>query len=199
MPPVLARKHLTRIERHFRNLLMERGDGGWKAKKGKKRFLKCTSIHSRLCKLFSLLSVFNCVQVWLLPVCIYTFWINWMARGFFSRFVFIFILWNHLFLVCGYCGVEILVFLMKGIFFLITGTILVHVEIELFPGFGLIPSPACGSMESIMFVCIMVCVWSWHALSFNLLFFWIFCDKSSSPFWCRIPFNHWTKQMASTS
>jgi len=35
-------------------------------RKGKKRFLKCTSIHSRLRKLFSLLSVFNCVQVWLL-------------------------------------------------------------------------------------------------------------------------------------
>ena len=101
-----------------------------------------------------------------------------MARGFFSRFVFIFIFWNHLFLVCGYFGVEILVFLMKGIFFLITGTILVHVEIELFPVFGLIPSPPCGSMESIMFVGIVVCVCSWHALSFNFYFFGSFVTKA---------------------
>jgi len=50
----------------------------------------------------------------------------------------------QLFLDFGYVGVKESPFLIKGIFFLFTGIILVPVEIELVPGFDLLPSPPFG-------------------------------------------------------
>ena len=47
----------------------------------------------------------------------------------------------QLFLVSGFFGFEDSSFLMKGIFFFLTGTKLVPVEIEVVPGFGSLPSP----------------------------------------------------------
>jgi len=46
----------------------------------------------------------------------------------------------QLFFFSGYVGVEDLSFLMKGIFFFLTGEVLVPVDIELVQGFGLPPS-----------------------------------------------------------
>jgi len=64
-----------------------------------------------------------------------------MVRGFFGWFVFFLIFWSTsisrfwIFLRCGF-----VIFLMEGIFFFFTGTILVPVEIEYVPGFSSLPS-----------------------------------------------------------
>jgi len=71
------------------------------------------------------------------------FLIKLNGSRFFFRFVFVFNFFEcQLFLVFGYVGVDNSSFLMKGmLFYFLTGAILVPVEIELVPRFGLLPSP----------------------------------------------------------
>jgi len=71
---------------------------------------------------------------------------------FFLRFAFFLFFSCQLFLVSGYVGVEDSSFLMKGNFFFLTGTHLVPVEIELVPGFVLLPSPPSGLPFNFWFI-----------------------------------------------
>jgi len=88
------------------------------------------------------ISVLNSDDLWQLPFYWGIFGFNWMAQGYFFRFVFFF----YLFLIFVYF--SFLDMLVLGIhhfrlyfFPSLTGTILVPVELELVPGFGLLPSP----------------------------------------------------------
>ena len=71
------------------------------------------------------------------------------SRFFLKICVYIWFFECQLFLVSGYVGVGNSSFLMKGIFYFLTGTILVPVEIELVPRFGLLASPRqyCNTLQ----------------------------------------------------
>jgi len=140
-------------------------------KKGK-RYFNCTSRKSRLHRPILLLSVINCDSDQLKQIPLYwgIFWLNWIAQGFFLD------LWLYLiicrstisrFWMCW--GWKFIIFDERDIFLGPrgpTGTILVPVEIELVPRFGLPPSPQSPFNKDIF---------QWNVRVPQIFSLWLWC------------------------